>query len=85
MKQLIVQGGSSYLSPQKTQALVSQLFDIFDDSPNVPGEHDELMAELSGEGYAALLGDGDLNDAFAEFENEHDKNPFNLSATPRRR
>ena len=33
----------------------------------------------------ALLGDGDLNDAFAEFENEHDKNPFNLSATTSRR
>ena len=33
----------------------------------------------------ALLGDGDLNDAFAEFENEHDKNPFSLSATATRR
>ena len=28
-------------------------------SPNVPGEHDELMTELFGEGYVELLGDGD--------------------------
>mgnify|MGYP004095458879 FL=1 len=58
---------------------------IAESRPPRPPTKVELSKVRSDGSDDALLGDGDLNDAFAEFENEHDKNPFNLSATTRRR
>ena len=56
---------------------------IAESRPPRPPTKVELSKVRSDGSDDALLGDGDLNDAFAEFENEHDKNPFNLSARRR--
>ena len=56
---------------------------IAESRPPRPPTKVELSKVRSDGSDDALLGDGDLNDAFAEFENEHDKNPFKLSARRR--